>query len=545
MSNQSFKGTPRAGLYTRLSVDDGITDRESNSITSQKQMLTQYAQYQGFEIVETYVDDGWSGTNYDRPDFKRMIADIESGKINIVITKDLSRLGRDYLQTGYYTEVYFPSKKIRYIAISDGIDTSAGYNEIAPFKNLFNDFYARDISKKIRSTMTTKAKAGVYHSTVPPFGYRKSPTDSHMLLPDEETAPIVVMMYELAAHGKGFKAIATILKEKRIPIPAYWHHVRGERNWQGYQGEGNIRNYIWSYTTIRWILTHEVYVGNLVAQKQTSVFKVGKNYIRPKEEWVVVEDVFEPIIERELWEQVQERNRHRKRMCKATREPSVFAGIARCPDCGRGLTFFPEGDNRKYFASCLGYRQMGRDFCTPHRISEIDLKNAVLADIREWAKLVLADETAVLDKIMEQTMTQNAVDYKAVGEKKRSCEKRLAEIEKVISRLYEDYALGKIAGSNIDSMIPKYQKEQNDIKAQLALMQGQTAEREKSSKEAEKWIALIRQYSDLKELDANIINELITKIYVGDKRKVNGEKVQSIEIHYRFIGNLSENGKAK
>ena len=159
MGRTTYKTAPKGGLYTRLSVDDGITDRESNSITSQKQMLMQYAQYHGIEVVETYVDDGWSGTNFERPDFKRMIEDIESGKINTVITKDLSRLGRDYLQTGYYTEVYFPGKKVRYIAISDGIDTSMGYNEMAPFKNLFNDFYARDISKKIRSTMTTKARA--------------------------------------------------------------------------------------------------------------------------------------------------------------------------------------------------------------------------------------------------------------------------------------------------------------------------------------------------------------------------------------------------
>ena len=166
MSRTTYRGTPKAGLYTRLSVDDGYVDRESNSITSQKQMLTQFAEYHGIEIVETYVDDGWSGTNFERPDFKRMIADIESGKINTVITKDLSRLGRDYLQTGYYTDMYFPSKRVRYIAISDGIDTSTGYNEMAPFKNLFNDFYARDISKKIRSTLTTKARAGIYHSTV-------------------------------------------------------------------------------------------------------------------------------------------------------------------------------------------------------------------------------------------------------------------------------------------------------------------------------------------------------------------------------------------
>ena len=430
MGRTTYKTAPKAGLYTRLSVDDGITDRESNSITSQKQMLMQYAQYHGIEVVETYVDDGWSGTNFERPDFKRMIEDIESGKINTVITKDLSRLGRDYLQTGYYTEVYFPGKKVRYIAISDGIDTSTGYNEMAPFKNLFNDFYARDISKKIRSTMTTKARAGIYHSTVPPFGYRKSPEDSHKLIPDAETAPIV------------------------------------------------------------------------------------------------------------------------RRMCKAKREPSIFSGIAYCPDCGRRITFFPEkssrnGERKTYFGSCASYRLDGPDGCTPHRIKEQDLYGIVLKDIREWASMALADEQAVLDRVMEQQQVNSTVDYGLVEGKKRTIGKRLEEIDKVISRLYEDYALGRLAGTSIDNLMPKYQREQEELKKQLSALQEQSAEHDATEQNAEKWISLIRQYSDLKELNSCIINELITKILVGDKRRVNGEKVQSIEIHYRFIGNLTDSGNGE
>ena len=176
--------------------------------------------------------------------------------------------------------------------------------------------------------MTTKARAGVYHSTVPPFGYRKSPEDSHKLIPDAETAPIVRRMYELAVQGKGYKAIGNVLKRERIPIPAYWHHVRGERTWAGFQGEGHISNYMWNETTIKWILSHEVYIGSLVAQKQSKLFKIGKNYVKPKDEWVVVKDIFEPIVDLELWERVQEVNGKRRRMCKAKREPSIFSGIA-------------------------------------------------------------------------------------------------------------------------------------------------------------------------------------------------------------------------
>ena len=539
MSRTTYRGTPKAGLYTRLSVDDGYVDRESNSITSQKQMLTQFAEYHGIEIVETYVDDGWSGTNFERPDFKRMIADIESGKINTVITKDLSRLGRDYLQTGYYTDMYFPSKRVRYIAISDGIDTSTGYNEMAPFKNLFNDFYARDISKKIRSTLTTKARAGIYHSTVPPFGYKKSPADSHMLLRDEETAPYVIKMFELSASGRGPAAIANYLRAEKIPIPAYWHHVRGERAWQGYKGEGNAANYRWFDTTVRSILQHEVYIGNLVAQRQTHIFKVGKSFVRPREEWVIVEDVFEPLVERELWERVQEGFANPTRSRKRTGRASIFSGMVFCDTCSRRISFVPERAEKIYVGSCMEYRKIGRQGCTPHRIYEQDLHDAVLKDIREWAKLALKDEKAVLDKVMEHE-NKNKTDAGTVIEKKFSLEKRLGEVEKVIAKLYEDYALGKAGADEIDLLLPKYRKEQGELKAQLALFEEENSERRETAQNAEKWVALIRQYNDLQELTAGIIRELITKIYVGDVRKVDGEKVQSIEIHYRFIGSLSD-----
>ena len=547
MSRTTYKATPKAGLYTRLSVDDGYVDRESNSITSQKQMLTQFAEYHGIEIVETYVDDGWSGTNFERPDFKRMIADIESGRINTVITKDLSRLGRDYLQTGYYTDMYFPSKRVRYIAISDGIDTSTGYNEMAPFKNLFNDFYARDISKKIRSTMKTKARAGIYHSTVPPFSYKKSPADSHMLLRDEETAPIVIKMYELSASGRGPAAIANYLRAKKVPIPAYWHHVRGERTWQGYKGEGDVSNYRWFDTTVRSILQHEVYIGNLVAQRQTHIFKVGKSFVRPKEEWVIVEDVFEPIVDKELWERVQESFSNPTRARKKTGLASIFSGMVFCDTCNRRISFVPERAEKIYVGSCMEYRKIGRQGCTPHRIYEKDLYDAVLKDIREWAKLALEDEQAVLDRVMEHENDREA-DTNTAIEKRLLLEKRLGEVEKVIAKLYEDYALGKAGADEIDLLLPKYRKEQGELKAQLALFQEESNEQKETAQNAEKWITLIRQYSDLQELTAGIIRELITKIYVGDVRKVDGEKVQSIEIHYRFIGSLpndAENNNSK
>ena len=548
MSRQTTQ-TLITALYPRLSHEDELSG-ESNSISNQKRILENYAKQNGFGNLKWYTDDGYSGANFQRPGFQSMLADIEAGLVGTVIVKDMSRLGRNYLQVGMYTEMIFPQKNVRFIAINDGVDSAQGDNDFAPLRNIFNDFYARDISKKIRSTMTTKARAGIYHSTVPPFGYRKSPGDSHKLIPDAETAPIVRRMYELAVQGKGYKAIGNVLKRERIPIPAYWHHIRGERTWAGYQGEGHISNYMWNETTIKWILSHEVYIGSLVAQKQSKLFKVGKNYVKPKDEWVVVKDIFEPIVDLELWERVQEVNGKRRRMCKAKREPSIFSGIAYCPDCGRRISFFPEKTSKSnpektYFGSCQNYKANGPDACTPHRIKEQDLYDIVLKDIREWAAMALADEQAVLGRVMEQQQLNSTVDYGLVEGKKRTIGKRLEEIEKVISKLYEDYALGRLAGTSIDNLMPKYQREQEELKKQLSALQEQSAEHDATEQNAGKWISLIRQYSDLKELNSCIINELITKILVGDKRRVNGEKVQSIEIHYRFIGNLTDNGNGE
>lgn len=264
--------------------------------------------------------------------------------------------------------------------------------------------------------------------------------------------------------------------------------------------------------------------------------------MKPKDEWVVVKDIFEPIVDLELWERVQEVNEKRRWMCKAKREPSIFSGIAYCPDCGRRISFFPE---KTYFGSCQNYKTNGPDGCTPHRIKEQDLYDIVLKDIREWAVMALADEQAVLEKVMEQQQVNSTVDYVLVEGKKRTIGKRLEEIDKVISRLYEDYALGRLAGTSIDNLLPKYQREQEELGKQLSALQEQSAEYDATEQNAEKWISLIRQYSDLKELNSCIINELITKILVGDKRRVNGEKVQSIEIHYRFIGNLTDSGNGE
>ncbi len=243
-----------------------------------------------------------------------------------------------------------------------------------------------------------------------------------------------------------------------------------------------------------------------------------------------------------LWERVQEVNKKRRWMCKAKREPSIFSGIAYCPDCGRRISFFPE---KTYFGSCQNYKTNRPDGCTPHRIKEQDLYDIVLKDIREWAVMALADKQAVLEKVMEQQQVNSTVDYALVEGKKRTIGKRLEEIDKVISRLYEDYALGRLAGTSIDNLLPKYQREQEELKKQLSALQEQSAEHDATEQNAEKWISLIRQYSDLKELNSCIINELITKILVGDKRRVNGEKVQSIEIHYRFIGNLTDSGNGE
>ena len=286
-------GVLRTALYCRLSKDD-MAQGDSESIKTQKAMLTQYAREHNFLVVEVYVDDGWSGLNFDRPDFNRMLDDIEAGKIDVVITKDLSRLGRDHLKVGHFTEIYFPMKNVRYIAVNDCVDTANKNNDIAALKNVMNEFYSRDNSRKIRSSIRARAKAGLYRSSFNPIGYRKAPDNHNKLIVDEETAWIVKRIFEYANAGMGPNKIATLFRQEQVPCPSWWLHQRGEKQYQK-RFEKPANKYEWSHTVIRNIISNPLYLGHTVMCKTEIVFKVGKFKKVPEAEQIRVENTHEPL----------------------------------------------------------------------------------------------------------------------------------------------------------------------------------------------------------------------------------------------------------
>lgn len=530
----------RAAIYCRLSSEDG--SGESNSITTQKVLLSQYCQQHNFPIVGVYVDDGWSGTNFDRPDFQRMLGDIEHGKVNMVLTKDLSRLGRDYLRTGYYTEIYFPEQQVRYIAVNDGVDTANGFNDITPFKNLLNDFYARDISRKIRSSRQARAKAGLYLSTLPPFGYLKDPADHHKLIVDEETAPTVRLIFGLAAQGKGTNGIARYLAANKIPCPGWWLHQRGQLHYAKYEGEHPEVPYHWHFPTIRDILNSGQYLGNLVALKTETIYKVHRTVERPKEDWVVVKNTWPALIDQQTWDAAHEKIQARHRP-KKDGTISLFAGLVRCADCGhmlagKGRQHIGHPNDRYY--RCGYYNTYGTEYCTSHNIWESELYDIVLADIRECAGAVLSDEEAVLTALLQRNTKFGMTSHTSAEKEIKASEKRLFDLDRIFAKLYEDHALNAITDSNYEKMLSKCQQEQQQLQQKVKTLKERQEETEDSRNNAVQWLKLIRKYADLRELTPEILNELISKILVHQREVTPDGAKQVVEIYYRFIGKAGD-----
>ena len=529
----------RAAIYCRLSSEDG--SGESNSITTQKVLLSQYCQQHNFPIVGMYVDDGWSGTNFDRPDFQRMLSDIEQGKVNMVLTKDLSRLGRDYLRTGYYTEIYFPDQQVRYIAVNDGVDTANGFNDITPFKNLLNDFYARDISRKIRSSRQARAKAGLYLSTAPLYGYLKDPNDRHKLVVDSETAPVVRQIFQMAAHGKGYGAIARNLRLQRIPCPGWWQHQRGQHSYPKYEGENPEPPYIWFSKTVQDLLHNGQYLGDLVALKTESIYKVRRVVDRPEKDWVVVKNTWPALIDRQTWDAAQEKIQARHRS-KRDGGLSLFAGLARCADCGHMMASqagrYAGHDDR--LCRCGNYNAYGTQGCTPHSIWESQLRDIVLTDIRACAKAALSDENVVLEALLKRNTKLGTAGQKSEEKEIRTAENRLNVLDRIFSKLYEDRILNAITESNYEKMLTRCQREQQQLQEKVKALKERRERTVDNKNNAEQWLKLIRKYADLHELTPEILNELISKILVHQREVTPDGATQVIEIYYRFIGKADD-----
>ena len=533
--NAILAGSFRAAIYCRLSKDDDL-DGESASIANQRDMLEHYCEKQGWEVVEVYQDDGYTGLNMERPDLKRMIKAIERRQVNLVITKDLSRLGRNYLQTGYLIEDFFPRNGVRYIAMNDGIDTLRENNDIAPFKNILNEMYSKDISKKVHSSYLLKAQKGEFTGCVAPFGYRKDPEDKNHLLVDEETATIVrlIFRWELEGHGPNF--IRRRLEEQKVPCPTWWNRERGIRNvrtkWEKQDPENG--RYMWDFSVIKDILMNPVYAGAIASQKKDYRFKIGTIGEKKPQDWIVVEQRHEPLIDRKSFAIVQDKLKSRQRP-RQNGETSLFAGLIKCGECGKSLTIrTTHAKHPQQIYACKTYGAFGKTHCSQHRVEYDTLYRLVLNKIRECASAALMDGEAIAGKLTDTCEAEQKGQREAWERSLAKDEERIEVLEKMVLRLYEDMMAGRISDTNFNLMLGRTQTEQAELKARVEEARKRLSDEAKIESDARQWIDAIQEYADITELDAATLNRLIKEIVVHERIDSDKTRHISIEIHFNL-----------
>jgi len=533
-----------AAIYCRLSRDDG-TDSESNSIGNQREMLRRYAKENGFNVYSEYVDDGYTGTDFERPDFKRMIDDIEEGKVGIVLCKDLSRIGRNNALVAYYVEIFFVDRDIRLIALNDGIDSAKGENEIMGFKSILNEYYARDISKKIRSSRKTLAQQGKFYAAFPPYGYRKHPDDKHKLIVDDITGPTVKQIFDMTLKGLGTHVIADSLKKAKTPNPsAHLHQNHGVFHY-GYDPD---RPYDWSATTVASIIRNPLYTGDMVNHRQTvKSFKNHKVVWVPSDEWITVPDTHEALVDRDTFDKVQKIAATKKRDNSRRRE-NIFAGLLKCNDCKRNLSF--TSDVRKSggegFYVCSGYRHQFQHIvekkCTPHHITYRALYDSVLAQIqRLTSKAMAGGEGDFLQELLNSKRS-STVD----GSKKtlNNLKLRSAELKRVIKKIAEQNANGVITDATFAEMYAGYQDELTTVTTRFDAIEAAVNEAKKGESDVQTFAGLIKKYENVSELTRDLLVDLIDRIEVHEATgsRYDGTRWLETDVYYRLIGAVDSLG---
>ena len=522
-------------LYARLSKDDDLVG-DSNSIVHQKEILAKYAKEHGFTNIEFYVDDGFSGTNFNRPDFQRMMADAEEGKISTVIVKDMSRFGRDYIMVGYYTEIYFSNLDIRFIAINDNVDSNIQTeNDLTPFKNVFNEWYARDTSKKIRAVFKAKGNSGKHLTTNPPFGYKKDPNDKDKWIIDDEAAATVRRIFQMYVDGYRISEIGHKLTEEKVETPILYYMNRGIKT--------NARSEypeIWDLMSIKYILSQTAYAGHTV-NFQTAVksYKTKKQIRLPKEDWIIYRNTQEPIIDEKTFETVQQMRKAKRARTKYN-EPNMFSGLLYCADCGNHLTIQRVARNRKMDNfSCATYRKKKKGLCSCHRILVSDLETIVKEDLQKVCEYVFLHEKEFTDEYLSGSKKETEkFQSKTKAELKRLSE-RQEEIGRIIRKLYEDNVCGRITDERFDFLAKSYEDEGNDLKTKSQELKNALASSVQDEEKLSKFLKVVKSYTGIEELTPEILNSFIEKIYIGETEKYDGRKMQEVEIIYKFIGAIN------
>lgn len=515
----------QTAVYIRLSKEDGDKE-ESDSVGNQRKLLTEYiAKKEDLILYDTYIDDGYSGTNFRRPSFQRMIEDIESGNINCVIVKDLSRFGRDYIETGRFLERVFPDLGVRFISLTDGIDSlKQVYDMLLPIKNIFNEQYARDISKKVKTAVKTKQQSGEFIGAFTSYGYKKSPTDKNKLIIDEYPASIIKRIFAMYIKGYGKQRIAKILNSEGVLCPSEYKKLNGSN----YRNANKLDSTTyWSYTTINSILKKEIYIGNMVQGTKFQRMR-GKQRKVPKEQWIVVENTHEPIIDMETWQKTQTLLKRRTRKLDLDKNVNIFAGFLKCGDCGRAMTkrMWKLADGTKvYEFYCGTYRRSGRTYCTPHGIPLKVLEGIVLGDLKKIIGSV--DDL----KALVQSQDINVDKSKQLASREiGKIQLDLERIKTLKKSVYEDYKEGLIYKEEFLSYREDYSKKEELFLKQLEVLEKEKDEGITSNVFETPWVKRLLELKEIESLDRDIIIEMIDQVTIYENRK--------IKISYNFSNEL-------
>ena len=524
-------------LYPRLSHEDELQG-ESNSISNQKRILETYAKQNGFSNLRWYTDDGYSGANFQRPGFQAMLADIEAGKVGTVIVKDMSRLGRNYLQVGMYTEMIFPQKGVRFIAINDGVDSAQGENDFAPLRNIFNEWLVRDTSKKIKAVKRSKGMSGKPITSKPVYGYLMDEDENFII--DEEAAPVVRQIYSLCLAGNGPTKIARMLTEQQIPTPGTLEYRRTgstRRYHPGYECK-------WATNTVVHLLENREYTGCLVNFKtEKPSYKLKHSIENPPEKQAVFENHHEPIIDRETWERVQELRKQRKRPNRYD-EVGLFSGILFCADCGSVMYQQRyQTDKRKQDCYiCGSYKKRTAD-CTAHFIRTDLLTAGVLSNLRKVTSYAAKHEARFMKLLIEQNEDGDRRRNAAKKKELEAAEKRIAELSAIFKRLYEDSVTGRISDERFTELSADHEAEQKELKERAARLREELSKAQEATANAEKFMNVVRRHTTIEELTPTLLREFVEKIVVHESVALDGKRRgklrrQEIEIYYSFVGKV-------
>lgn len=535
---QSYTADKITALYCRLSRDDELQG-DSNSIKNQKAMLKKYADDNGFRNTEFFVDDGYSGTNFDRPDWQKLMCLINDGKVGTLIVKDMSRLGRDYLKVGMYTEMVFPNADVRFIAINNGVDSNnQTENDMTPFINIFNEFYAKDTSRKIRAVFKAKGQSGKPLSTNPPYGYIKDPNDKTRWIVDEQAADVVREIFHLCVQGYGISQIAKDISNRHIMNPtahAKANNITIPDNRQ-YAGD-----YIWADSTVSHMLSRPEYLGHTVNFKTyRKSYKQKKQLKNDPSEWQIFENTHEAIIDQETFDIVQ-RIRDGRRRVTPMGEMPILSGMVFCADCGAKLYQVRHRgwEHSKEYMVCATYRKRGKDMCTSHQIRNYVIEDFLLDGIKNLTAYVREHENEFLEMVTKKSRADSDLHLHKIQRELEQSESRIKKLDLIIQRLYEDNIEGKISDDRFIKMSENYEKEQKQLESRTSELRKEIANEQNNSANADSFLKLVHKYTDIQELNAEIIREFVEKIYVYKAEKVDGKKIQCLKIVWNCIGDFN------